>query len=76
MCRHRKVLGLQTPNLHTTQKLKTIDQKFLMSLKNKQKSAYITNTTGFAKFQRLRILHNLLLALLNQEDKVDNESWR
>ena len=42
-----------------------IDQKFLTS--NKQKSAY--NTTGFAKFQRLRILHNLLLALLNQEIK-------
>ena len=44
-----------------------IDQKFLTSLKNEQKSAY--NTTGFAKFQRLRILHNLLLALLNQEIK-------
>ena len=44
-----------------------IDQKFLTSLKNKPNSAY--NTTGFAKFQRLRILHNLLLALLNQEIK-------
>ena len=54
-------------NLHTTQRLKMIDQKFLTSLKNKQKSAY--NTTEFAKFQRLRILHNLLLALLNQEIK-------
>ena len=47
--------------------LKTIDQNFLTSVKNKQKSAY--NTIGFAKFQRLRILHNLLLALLNQEIK-------
>ena len=54
-------------NLHATQRLKTIDQKFLTSLKNKEKGAY--NTTGFAKFQRLRILHNLLLALLNQEIK-------
>ena len=54
--------------------LNTIDQNFLTSLKNKQKSAY--NTTGFAKFQRLRILHNLLLALFESRDKVDNEPWR
>ena len=51
-----------------------IDQKFLTSLKNKQKSAY--NATGFAKFQRLRILHNLLLAPFESRDKEDNEPWR
>ena len=45
-----------------------------MSLNNKQKSAY--NTTEFAKFQRLRILHNLLLAPFESRDKVDNEPWR
>ena len=49
--------------LHTTQKLETINQKFLTSLNNKQTSAY--NTTGFVKFQRLRILDNLLLVFLN-----------
>ena len=61
-------------NLHTTQRLKTINQKFLTSLKNKQKSAY--NTTGFAKFQSLRILDNLLVAFLNQKINGDNEPWR
>ena len=61
-------------NLHTIQRLKTINQKFLTSLNNKQKSAY--NTTGFVKFQRLRLLDNLLVAFLNQEINRDNEPWR
>ena len=34
-------------NLHTTQKLKTINQKFLTSLNNKQTGTY--DTTGFVK---------------------------
>ena len=60
-------------NLHTTQRLKTINQKILTSLNNKQTNTY--NSTGFVKFQRLRILDNLLLALLNQEINEDNDPW-
>ena len=37
-----------------------INQKFLTSLNNEQTSTY--NTTGFVKFQRLRVLDNLLVA--------------
>ena len=61
-------------NLHATQRLKTINQKFLTSLNNKQRSTY--NTTKFVKFERLRILGNLIVAFLNQEIDEDNEPWR
>ena len=61
-------------NLHTTQRLKTINQKFLTSLNNKQTSTY--DTTGFVKFQSLRILDHLLVAILNQKINEDNEPWR
>ena len=61
-------------NLHTTQRLKTINQKFLTSLNNKQTSTY--DTTGFVKFQSLRILDNLLVAFLNQKINEDIEPWR
>ena len=58
-------------NLSTTQRLKTINQKFLTSINNKQRSTY--KTTGFVKFQRLQILDNLFEAFLNQEINEDNE---
>ena len=61
-------------NLHTTQRLKTINQKFLTSLNNKQTSTY--DTTGFVKFQSLQILDNLLVAFLNQKINEDSEPWR
>ena len=61
-------------NLRTTQRLKTINQKFLTSLNNKERSTY--NTTEFVKFERLRILGNLIVAFLNQEIDEDNEPWR
>ena len=51
-----------------------IYQKFLTSLNNKQTSTY--DTTGFVKFQSLRILDNLLVAFLNQKINEDNEPWR
>ena len=58
-------------NLSTTQRLKTINQKFFTSINNKQRSTY--KTTGFVKFQRLQILDNLFVAFLNQEINEDNE---
>ena len=61
-------------NLHTTQRLKTINQKLLMSLNHKQTSTY--DTTGFVKFQSLQILDNLLVAFLNQKINEENEPLR
>ena len=61
-------------NLHATQRLKTINQKFFTSLNNKQTGTY--DTTGFVKFQSLRILDNLLVTFLNQKINEDNETWR